>query len=46
MLKNIKGELPLSGLVERIDNCLDLINKQHNLEIDGTPKTLKLEAKN
>ncbi len=46
MLKTIKGELPLSGLVKRINNCLNLVNKQHNLEIDGTPKTLKLEAKN
>ena len=46
MLKTIKGELPLSGLVERIDNCLALINKRHNLEIDGTSKVLKLEVKN
>jgi len=44
MLKNIKGELPLSGLVERINNCLDLINEQHNLGIDGTSR--KLKAKN
>lgn len=46
MVKNIKGELPIPGLVERIDNCLELINKQHNLEIDDTSKTLKLKTKN
>lgn len=44
MLKTIKGELPLSGLVERVDSCLELINKQHNLVIDYNPKTLKLKS--
>ncbi len=44
LLKNIKGELPLPGLVERIDNCLELVNKNHNL--DSMQKKLKLDEKN
>ena len=46
VLKTIKGELPLSGLVERIDKCLEFVDQQHNLKKDGSSKTLKLEAKN
>ncbi len=46
LLKTIKGELPLAGLVERVNNCLELINKQNDLEIYGTNKTLKLKTKN
>ena len=46
MLKTIRGELPLSGLVERIDNCLELIDRENNLETPESVKTLKLKAKN
>ncbi len=34
IVKNIKGELPLPGLIERIDKCLKLINKKQNQQID------------
>ena len=40
-LKAIKGELPLTGLVERIDYCLDSMDMKQNLQITN-PKTLKL----
>ena len=42
MLKCIKGELPLCGLVERIDNCLLLLDSKKQEKIEGTAKTLKL----
>lgn len=46
MVKCIKGELPLKGLTERIDNCLELMEQQ-NISIEsGKPKTLKLESFN
>jgi len=41
MVKCIRGELPLSGLVERIDNCLDLMDKEKQLKTSIRPKTLK-----
>jgi len=41
MVKCIRGELPLFGLVERIDNCLNLIDKEQRLRIDNKLKTLK-----
>ena len=44
MLKTIKGELPLTGLVERIDNCLELINKVHKFQEIDENKTLELES--
>lgn len=40
ILKNIKGEIPLTGLVERVNYCLNLVDKKNN------QKTLKLESKN
>lgn len=45
-LKCIKGELPLPGLVKRINNCLDLIDKNNNIQIksDANCKILKLES--
>lgn len=46
MVKCIKGELPLFGLVERIDNCLNLIDKEQQIKITNNPKTLKLELTN
>ena len=46
MIKCIKGELPLYGLVERIDNCLYLIDMQHEQQITDSPKTLKLNSNN
>lgn len=44
MVKCIKGELPLPGLVDRIDNCIKLIDKKPNPLIkDSTNyKVLKL----
>lgn len=41
ILKGIKGELPLTGLVERVNNCLNLIdqkNKQKTLKLKGNSK--------
>ena len=46
MVKCIRGELPLFGLVERIDNCLDLIDKEKQLKTISSSKTLKLELPN
>ncbi len=46
MVKCIRGELPLFGLVERIDNCLNLIDKEKYLNPTAKPKTLKLELSN
>lgn len=42
MLKCIKGELPLPGLVERIDNCISLLDLQKQDKTQGTSKVLKL----
>lgn len=44
MLKCIKGELPLQGLTERIDNCLELIKKQHTSIAYDNTRILKLES--
>lgn len=46
MIKCIKGELPLQGLTERINNCLKLMEKQHSSITSDKPKTLKLELPN
>lgn len=48
MVKCIRGELPLTGLIDRIDNCLEMIDKKQNLQIgDGSNcKVLKLESLN
>lgn len=46
MLKCIKGELPLPGLVERIDSCLSLIDSEKQEKLEGKTKVLKLESNN
>ena len=46
MVKCIKGELPLYGLVERIDNCLSLLDCKKQQKIEGKAKVLKLESGN
>jgi len=46
MIKCIKGELPLSGLVERIDNCISILEAQKREKIKEKAKILKLESKN
>lgn len=46
MLKCIKGELPLPGLVERIDNCISLLDSRKQEKIEEKVKTLKLESDN
>lgn len=46
IIKEIKGELPLNGLVERINNCLDLITREQNLQIEDSSKVLRLESDN
>jgi len=48
MVKSIKGELPLPSLIDRIDNCLEVINKKQNVQIcEGSNcKVLKLESPN
>ena len=44
MVKCIRGEMPLPGLIDRIDNCLEMIDKNNNIQINkGTNcKALKL----
>lgn len=42
MVKCIRGELPLSGLVERLDNCLSLLENTKQEKIEGKTKILKL----
>lgn len=42
MVKCIRGELPLPGLVERIDNCLKLIDTYINSQSDNTSENKKL----
>ncbi len=46
MVKCIRGELPLHGLINRIDNCLEMIDKKQNVEIgEGSNcKVLELES--
>lgn len=48
MVKCIRGELPLTGLIDRIDNCLEVIDKKQNVKIgEGSNcKVLKLESPN
>ena len=48
MVRCIRGELPLLGLINRIDNCLEIIDKKQNLQIvEGSNyKGLKLESQN
>ena len=43
-IKMIKGELPLAGLVERIDNSMDLLNSRKQETLQGKVKKLKLET--
>lgn len=33
MLKSIKGELPVPGLVERIDACLELLDSANKVQV-------------
>lgn len=42
MLKCIKGELPLPGLVERINNCISLLDAQKQEKPEGKTKNLRL----
>lgn len=46
IVKCIKGELPLFGLVERINNCLNLIDRKKQLKVTTKSKTLKPELPN
>ena len=48
MVKCIRGELPLTGLVIRIDNCLEMISKNQIVQNseDSNYKVLKLESPN
>ena len=48
MVKCIRGELPLTGLIDRIDNFLEVIGKKQNVQIgEGSNcKVLKLESSN
>lgn len=45
-IKEIKGELLLNGLVERINKCLALIDREQNLQIEDSSKVLKLAVEN
>lgn len=42
LVKCIRGEIPLAGLVVRINTCLSLLDNIKQKKIDGTVKTLKL----
>ena len=42
-IKHLKGELPLYGLIERIDNCLYLMDMSPNKKAKGNPRTLKID---
>ena len=44
MVKCIRGELPLTGLVERIDNCLALLDSKKQEKLAGKVKVLTLEV--
>lgn len=46
MVKCIKGELPLYGLVKRIDNCISLLDRKKQKNLEGKAKVLKLESNN
>ena len=46
IVKCIKGELPLFGLVERINNCLNLIDKKKHLKVTTKSRTLKPKVPN
>lgn len=48
MVKCIRGELPLPGLIDRIDNCLEMIDQKQIIQIgEGSNcKVLKLESPN
>ena len=48
MVKCIRGELPLPGLIDRIDNCLEMIDKKQNIQIgeESNCRVLKLELYN
>ena len=46
MVKCIKGELPLSGLVERIDGCLSLLDRKKHEKVEDKAKVLRLESGN
>ena len=48
VVKCIRGELPLPGLIDRIDNCLEVIDKKQNVQIGerSNCKVLKLESSN
>ena len=46
IVKCIKGELPLFGLVERINNCLNLIDKKKQLKVTTKSRTLKPKVQN
>ena len=42
MAKSIRGELSLSGLVERVDNCLSLLENMNQKKLEEKTKILKL----
>lgn len=48
MVKCIRGELPLPGLIGRIDNCLEMVDKKQSIQIgeEFNCKVLKLESPN
>lgn len=44
MIKCIKGELPLPGLIERIDNCISLLDSRKQEKIEEKSKVLRLKS--
>ena len=42
IVKSIKGELPLAGLVERLDSCFEQIGKKHEM-VEEEPSILRLD---
>lgn len=46
MIKSIKGEIPLNGLVDRIDNCIELVESIKQGELEKHKKIFKLTYNN
>ena len=46
MIKSIKGEIPLNGLVDRIDSCIELVESIKQGELEKHKKILKLTYNN
>jgi len=46
IIKEIKGEIPLKGLIERIDHCIAITDNKKKSTSNNKVKTLKLKSNN